>query len=92
MHHSIWRPSPSEPLEPLRADAQVDVCVIGAGVAGLTTAYLLARDGRSVLVLNDDPIGGGHAHGVERASLAAASHQHVGLVTGGDVDHTDPHQ
>jgi glycine/D-amino acid oxidase-like deaminating enzyme/nitrite reductase/ring-hydroxylating ferredoxin subunit len=36
-----------------------DVCVIGAGIAGLTTAYLLAREGKSIVVLDDGPIGGG---------------------------------
>jgi glycine/D-amino acid oxidase-like deaminating enzyme/nitrite reductase/ring-hydroxylating ferredoxin subunit len=43
----------------LNKDAQADVCVIGAGIAGLTTAYLLAREGRSVIVLDDGPIAGG---------------------------------
>ncbi|MBB4909796.1 FAD-dependent oxidoreductase [Actinophytocola algeriensis] len=36
-----------------------DVVVLGAGIAGLTTAYLLARTGRSVLVLEAHEIGGG---------------------------------
>jgi glycine/D-amino acid oxidase-like deaminating enzyme/nitrite reductase/ring-hydroxylating ferredoxin subunit len=45
--------------EPLRADVQAGVCVIGAGIAGLTTAYLLGREGKSVVVLDDGPIGGG---------------------------------
>ena len=36
-----------------------DVCVIGAGIAGLSTAYLLAAEGRSVVVLDDGKIGGG---------------------------------
>lgn len=44
---------------PLSGDAQADVCVIGAGVAGLTTAYLLAREGRSVIVIDDGPPGMG---------------------------------
>jgi glycine/D-amino acid oxidase-like deaminating enzyme len=40
-------------------DIQADVCIVGAGIAGLTTAYLLAREGRSVVVLDDGPIAGG---------------------------------
>ncbi|MGC4097065.1 MAG: FAD-dependent oxidoreductase [Nitrospira sp.] len=32
---------------------------IGAGMAGLSTAYCLVREGRSVVVLDDGPIGGG---------------------------------
>lgn len=37
----------------------VDVCVIGAGIAGVTAAYLLSKEGRSVAILDDGPIGGG---------------------------------
>jgi glycine/D-amino acid oxidase-like deaminating enzyme/nitrite reductase/ring-hydroxylating ferredoxin subunit len=44
---------------PLERDASVDACVIGAGIAGLTTAYLLAREGRSVIVVDDGPVAGG---------------------------------
>jgi len=44
---------------PLSNDLQVDVCVIGAGIAGLTTAYFLARAGKSVAVLEDGLIGSG---------------------------------
>jgi glycine/D-amino acid oxidase-like deaminating enzyme/nitrite reductase/ring-hydroxylating ferredoxin subunit len=43
---------------PLSADRTTDICVIGAGIAGLTTAYLVAREGRSVTVLDLDRIGG----------------------------------
>jgi glycine/D-amino acid oxidase-like deaminating enzyme/nitrite reductase/ring-hydroxylating ferredoxin subunit len=42
----------------LAANATTDVCVIGAGIAGLTTAYLLTREGRSVTVLDLERIGG----------------------------------
>lgn len=44
---------------PLTKDAIVDVCVVGAGIAGMSTAYMLAREGRSVIVLDDGRIGGG---------------------------------
>jgi glycine/D-amino acid oxidase-like deaminating enzyme/nitrite reductase/ring-hydroxylating ferredoxin subunit len=37
----------------LIADTQADVCVIGAGIAGVTTAYLLASEGRSVVLIDD---------------------------------------
>ncbi|HEV3036571.1 MAG TPA: FAD-dependent oxidoreductase [Candidatus Angelobacter sp.] len=43
----------------LQTDTSADVCVIGAGIAGLTAAYLLAREGKSVIVLDDGDIGGG---------------------------------
>ena len=38
-----------------------DVCIVGAGIAGLTTAYLLGRDGKSVVVLDDGPIASGES-------------------------------
>jgi glycine/D-amino acid oxidase-like deaminating enzyme len=43
----------------LGEDVRADICVIGAGIAGLTTAYLLACEGKSVVVLDDGPVGGG---------------------------------
>ena len=36
-----------------------DVCVIGGGIAGLTTAYLLSRAGRNVVVVDDGSVAGG---------------------------------
>jgi len=47
---------------PLQASADVEVCVVGAGIAGLSTAYLLAREGRSVLVIDDGAVGSGETH------------------------------
>jgi glycine/D-amino acid oxidase-like deaminating enzyme/nitrite reductase/ring-hydroxylating ferredoxin subunit len=43
----------------LKESIRTDICIIGAGIAGLTTAYLLAREGRSVVVLDDGLSGGG---------------------------------
>jgi glycine/D-amino acid oxidase-like deaminating enzyme/nitrite reductase/ring-hydroxylating ferredoxin subunit len=48
------------PLESSLAERIIaDVCIVGAGIAGMSTAYLLAREGKSVVVLDDGPIGGG---------------------------------
>ena len=56
---SIWMAAsaPASPPPPGHLDAEV--CVVGAGIAGLTTAYLLGRAGRSVVVLDRGPVGGG---------------------------------
>jgi glycine/D-amino acid oxidase-like deaminating enzyme/nitrite reductase/ring-hydroxylating ferredoxin subunit len=40
----------------LTRDERTEVCIVGAGIAGLTTAYLLSREGRPVIVLDDGPI------------------------------------
>ena len=57
---SVWmRTSERPPSVPLTADVHADVCIVGAGIAGLTTAYLLLQAGRTVVVLDDGPIGGG---------------------------------
>lgn len=44
---------------PLNQNLTVDVCIIGAGISGLTAAYLLSKENKSVVVLEDGPIGGG---------------------------------
>ncbi len=44
---------------PLTADTRADVCVIGAGIAGVTTAYLLGKEGRSVVLIEDGTPGCG---------------------------------
>jgi glycine/D-amino acid oxidase-like deaminating enzyme/nitrite reductase/ring-hydroxylating ferredoxin subunit len=44
---------------PLAQSCDADACVIGAGIAGISAAYRLALDGRSVVVLEDGTVGGG---------------------------------
>ena len=52
-------------------DAVTDICVVGAGIAGLTTAFELVRQGARVMVLDDGPVGGGET-GRTTAHLASA--------------------
>lgn len=56
---TIWESVNFRSGEQLPEESRVDVCVIGAGIAGLTTAYNLAREGRRVLVLSASPVGAG---------------------------------
>jgi len=59
-NNSIWMATVEMPSQPqLKENVRTDVCIIGAGIAGLTTAYFLAQEGRSVVVLDDGAIGGG---------------------------------
>lgn len=43
----------------LNESTEADACIIGGGIAGLTTAYLLAKAGKRVVVIDDGVIGGG---------------------------------
>jgi glycine/D-amino acid oxidase-like deaminating enzyme/nitrite reductase/ring-hydroxylating ferredoxin subunit len=57
---SIWQGTVEVPQYPkFDHSGSTDVCVIGAGIAGLSVAYHLAREGKKVVVLDDGPIGGG---------------------------------
>ena len=56
---SPWTDSPLIQPGPLREDLRTDVCVVGAGIAGLSTAYALASEGKRVVVLDAGPLAGG---------------------------------
>jgi glycine/D-amino acid oxidase-like deaminating enzyme/nitrite reductase/ring-hydroxylating ferredoxin subunit len=59
-HRSVWAATAALPeFSPLQENLHADVCIVGAGIAGLTTAYLLARAGKRVAVLDAGPVGGG---------------------------------
>ena len=56
---SVWMSEAVPALPPLATGAHADVCVVGAGIAGVTTAYCLMKEGKSVIVLDDNRPGGG---------------------------------
>lgn len=59
-HESVWAATAKMPTySPLMENTQADVCIVGAGIAGLTTAYLLTQAGKSVVILDDGPLAGG---------------------------------
>lgn len=58
---SLWMDGAVLPsFDPLRGDLEADVCIVGAGIVGLTAAYLLGKVGKRVVVL-------------ERAAVAAGN-------------------
>ena len=71
-HTSVWAATAQLPAySPLTTDTAADVCIVGAGISGLTTAYLLTQVGQSVVVLDDGAIGSGMT-GVTTAHLTNA--------------------
>lgn len=59
---SVWMATANLPRFPaLQADIDADVCVIGGGIAGLTAAYLLSREGKAVVLIDAFGIGAGES-------------------------------
>lgn len=59
-HASFWLESATLPdFSSLTEPIIADVCVIGGGISGLSAAYLLQREGLSVVVLEDGLLGSG---------------------------------
>lgn len=56
---SLWMERALPAYPPLIGDLTVDVAVVGAGMAGLSTAYELAQQGITVAVLDRSAFGGG---------------------------------
>jgi glycine/D-amino acid oxidase-like deaminating enzyme/nitrite reductase/ring-hydroxylating ferredoxin subunit len=57
---SVWMATAQPAYLPTLDDSvQADVCVIGGGIAGLTAAYLLCKEGRSVVLVEASNIGSG---------------------------------
>src|SRR5438445_10384774 len=45
--------------KPVTENLTADICIIGAGSAGVTTAYLLVCEGGHAVLVDDAPVGGG---------------------------------
>ena len=54
---SIWlNDSKIREYEKLEKDLNVDVCIIGAGITGITTAYLLNKKNYSFALIDKDNV------------------------------------
>lgn len=72
MNQPVWDDfSLNFKLPELKNDLKVDVCVIGAGISGLSAAYMLSSQGKKVVVIDKGQIGFGET-GVTTAHLTCA--------------------
>ena len=61
---SLWTSTVSLPEHPpLDGDCRTDIAVIGGGLTGVLTAWLLRREGAGTLLLESDRVGGGQTAG-----------------------------
>jgi glycine/D-amino acid oxidase-like deaminating enzyme/nitrite reductase/ring-hydroxylating ferredoxin subunit len=59
-HISLWTDTVNVPSQNLLLeDTWADVCVVGAGISGLSTAYMLTKAGKSVVLLEGSSLGAG---------------------------------
>lgn len=80
-HAASWYAHTSDTLSfpTLENDSHVDVCVIGAGLTGLSAALELARSGKSVIVLEAHRVGWG-ASGRNGGQLGTGFNRHETLI------------
>ena len=80
---SFWVLTTPETAYPaLEGDVEVDVCVIGAGIAGLTAATILKREGKTVAVVESKRI----VHGATGCTTAEVTSGHGAIY--GDLEDT----
>jgi glycine/D-amino acid oxidase-like deaminating enzyme/nitrite reductase/ring-hydroxylating ferredoxin subunit len=84
---SPWLASAGLPeFAPLAGDVHTQVCVIGAGIAGLSSAYLLAREGKHVVLIDALGIGAGET-GRTTAHISVPDEWYRDLEEGFDGEH-----
>lgn len=77
---SVWMTTAIVPsFSKLITNEQAEVAIVGAGIAGLTTAYLLGQAGRSVVVLDDGPIVSGETERTTAHIVTALDDRYIDL-------------
>ncbi len=69
---STWQQIPSPLFSAVNSNMSTEVLVIGAGIAGLSTAYQLLKAGKSVIVIDRELHLGLHESGLTSAHLSNA--------------------
>ncbi|RTL46071.1 MAG: FAD-dependent oxidoreductase [Candidatus Melainabacteria bacterium] len=60
---SLWSDQVELPKFPTLTEAKTcDVCIVGGGITGFMSAYLLASEGKRVIVVDDGPPGAGETN------------------------------
>ena len=82
-HISYWRDSVELPSFPsLTEDLDTEVCIIGGGITGIVTAYLLSKEGKKVTLLEADTL----LNGTTGYTTAKVTAQH-GLIYDEIIQH-----
>ena len=77
---SIWMATSILPkFSKLSSDEHADVCIVGAGIAGLTTGFLLSRAGKSVVIFDDGPIVSGETERTTAHIVSALDNRYFEL-------------
>ncbi|WP_017811088.1 MULTISPECIES: FAD-dependent oxidoreductase [Paenibacillus] len=83
--HSFWRATTELPsFPPLREELDVEIAVVGAGITGITAAYLLAKEGKQVALFDAGKV----LDGTTGYTTAKVTSQH-GLIYDHLRKHTD---
>lgn len=56
-HESYWQEIDPPLYTPLLGTLHTDVCIVGAGIAGVMTAYILLKNGFKVVLIDKEPFG-----------------------------------
>jgi glycine/D-amino acid oxidase-like deaminating enzyme/nitrite reductase/ring-hydroxylating ferredoxin subunit len=84
---SLWSATIQMPTyAPLATKLTAEVCVVGGGLAGLTTAYLFAREGVSVVLVEARELGSGEtSHTTAHLAVPDDRYFHIEDAYGGET-------
>ena len=80
---SPWFSNITEPIKfyKLSEDLSVDVVIVGGGIAGLSSGYILSKEGKSIAIVEDGYIGSGETSHTTAHITAALDDRYYNLET-----------